>query len=97
MIGHALTTGLDELGRDVQRIIIDQTISADEFLDLLSSLTDHFPGDILYIYSEEKAFLSSSGRGGNRVMYSLSATDVAFYMRAHYMIESSGGESAALA
>jgi hypothetical protein len=96
MIGHALNTGLDELGRDVQRIIIDQTISADEFLDLLSSLTEHFPGDILYILNEEKAFLSSTGRGGNRVMYSLNGADVSFYMRAHYLIESSGAGSAAL-
>ncbi|HYM60354.1 MAG TPA: hypothetical protein VEZ11_05625 [Thermoanaerobaculia bacterium] len=89
MIGHALVTGLDELGRDVQRVIIDHSISADEFLDLLSTLTDHFPGDILFIHSEEKAFLSSSGRGGNRLMYSLSAADVQFYMRAHYLVESS--------
>ncbi len=69
-----------KLGQDVDRVIIDRTGTAEQYLQLLASLPQDFLGDVLYARGDGDGFLSSVGRGGNRVLYSLSAEDIVFYL-----------------
>ena len=66
---------------DVERIIIDRCASADEFLHLLAALPKETPGDVMSVRDDGGAFLSSTGRGGDRVLYALSPADVGFYFQ----------------
>lgn len=75
----ALHTGT-ELGLDIGRVIIDRSGLSDEFLDLLTALPLEFAGDALYIRDEGTGVMSATGRGGDRVLYSLNAHDVRFYL-----------------
>ena len=52
----------------------------DEFLDLLTALPTEFTGDALYIRDDGTGVMSATGRGGDRVLYSLNAHDVRFYL-----------------
>lgn len=69
-----------ELGVDVARIVIESSASADEFLTLLTELPHHFNGDALYLKDDGSGFLSAAGRGDGRVLYSLKANDIRFYL-----------------
>jgi hypothetical protein len=66
--------------RDVERIIIDRSASADEFLRFLTALPAQATGDVVSLAADGGAFLSAVGRGGDRVLYLLGASDVAFYL-----------------
>ena len=68
---------------DVERILIDRCASADEYLQLLASLPHEVAGDVMLVRKDGGAFLSSVGRGGDRVMYALSPTDLAFYLQTY--------------
>ena len=68
---------------DVERILIDRCASADEYLELLASLPHEIAGDVMLMRQDGGAFLSSVGRGGDRVLYALSRADVAFYLETH--------------
>ena len=68
---------------DVARVILDRCASADEFLHLLTTLPNETAGDVLSVRDDGTAFLSSTGRGGDRVLYALSASDVGFYLETH--------------
>jgi hypothetical protein len=75
---HAAATA-----NDVERIIVDRCATADEYLHLLASLPEVVAGDVMLLRNDGGAFLSSAGRGGDRVMYALSAADVDFYFQTH--------------
>jgi hypothetical protein len=76
-----LNFALDRANHDVDRVVIDGMASATEFLELLSGLPRDFNGDVLYMCETGSSFLSSVGRGGGRLLYSLNATDVDFYLQ----------------
>lgn len=65
---------------DLNRIILDNSASADEFLRLLATLPAEIAGDVMLIREDGGGFLSAAGRGGDRVIYELSARDVDFYV-----------------
>ncbi len=68
---------------DVERVILDRCASADDFLDLLAALPPEVLGDVMSLREDGGAFLSATGRGGDRVLYALSPADVGFYLEAH--------------
>ena len=86
----ALDRGINELGYDVDRLIIDRTGTAVQFLELLSSLPEEFLGDVLFVRGDGAGFLSSAGRGGGgRVLYELKAHDIDFYLTTHNLLSTS--------
>src|SRR6266702_4113393 len=64
---------LDRANHDVERVLIDGTATPAEFLELLSGMPREFVGDVLYMRGAENSFLSTVGRGGDRLLYSLTA------------------------
>lgn len=76
MLGVAAT-------EDVERVILDRSVTTDEFLDLLAALPSHIAGDVMLVRDNGRAFLSAVGRGGDRVLYALAPCDVAFYFQTH--------------
>ena len=75
---------------DVERVILDRSATACEFLQLLCALPEHIAGDVMLIGDDGGAFLSSAGRGGDRVLYALAPCDVAFYFETHGLTTGSG-------
>lgn len=70
---------------DIERVIVDRAATEGEFLDLLASLPPDFAGDVLLL-GHEKAYLSATGRGGDRVLYALREIDVRFYLETHELV-----------
>lgn len=85
-LSFALDRGINELGQDVDRVIIDRAGTAVQFLEVLSSLPHEFVGDVLFVCGDGAGFLSSTGRGGDRILYSLAAHDVDFYLFTHNLM-----------
>ena len=79
VIPYALARGVDELGEDIDSVIIDGTATASEYLHLLSKLPAAYGGDVVLI-EDDSAFVSATGRGGDRVLYALRPEDVQFYL-----------------
>ena len=75
---------------DVERVILDRSATSCEFLHLLCALPEHITGDVMLIAADGGAFLSSAGRGGDRVLYALAPCDVAFYFETHGLTTGSG-------
>ncbi|HEY2090793.1 MAG TPA: hypothetical protein VGJ81_02805 [Thermoanaerobaculia bacterium] len=71
---------------DIERVILDQGATASQFLDLLTSLPHEFVGDAFMIREDGTAFLSAMARGNGRMLYTLTATDVDFYLQANGLI-----------
>lgn len=82
----ALGAALQDVGLDVERIIVDRAGSDGDFLDLLATVPGEFCGDIAYIRDDGSGFLSASGRGGDRVLYALNAHDIRFYLETHELV-----------
>jgi hypothetical protein len=85
-VKFALGAAINEVTLDIQRVIVDRAASADEILELLAALPEEFNGDILMIREDGSGFLSATGRGGDRVLYSLLARDVRFYLETHDLV-----------
>jgi hypothetical protein len=83
---YAIDRGINELGEDVERVIIDRTGTALQYLDVLAHLPAEFVGDALLVTSDGNGFLSSSGRGGDRTLYALTPRDIEFYLRVNGLI-----------
>jgi hypothetical protein len=71
---------------DIERVILDHAATASQFLDLLTALPQEFAGDAMTIREDNTAFLSSISRGSGRVLYTLTATDVDFYLQANGLV-----------
>lgn len=71
---------------DIERVILDRSCDSETYLSLLTALPEHFAGDVALIRDNRSAFLSATGRGGDRVLYSLKADDVRFYLEAHGLV-----------
>jgi hypothetical protein len=82
----AVRTSLGEVGLDIERVIVDRSGTAADFLDLLAAIPTELAGDILLIRDDGGGFLSATGRGGDRVLYALSVYDVRFYLETHNLV-----------
>ena len=71
---------------DLERIVVDRAGNADQMLDLLATLPEHFRGDVLYMRNDQSAILSATGRGGDRVLYALRNADIRFYLETHDLV-----------
>ena len=71
---------------DIERVILDGAVTASQFLDLLTALPQEFGGDAMMIRNDGAAFLSALSRGSGRVLYTLTATDVDFYLQANGLV-----------
>lgn len=83
VLRSALEHSLSGMAQDVERLIIDRTATAAQYLELLASLPSEFGGDVLYIRDDGSAFLSSAGRGAGRMIYNLGPNDLHFYLETH--------------
>lgn len=82
LLHAALQGGVQEFGRDIERVIFDRSVSAEDFLLFLCSLPAEFRGDVMRICEDGSGTISaSSPRGDGRFLYSLSVEDVGFYLR----------------
>jgi 6-phosphogluconolactonase (cycloisomerase 2 family) len=81
VIPYAIKRGAEDLGKDIESVVIDGTATAAEYLQLLAVLPAGFAGDVVLI-QDDGAFLSASGRGGDRVLYALGPDDLRFYLEA---------------
>ena len=88
---YAIDRGINELGEDVERVIIDRTGTALQYLDALASLPREFVGDVLFVLADGHGFLSSVGRGGDRVLYALTDRDVDFYLETNHLVWANEG------
>ena len=86
VLRYALARGVAEMEQDVERVILDHSSTAADFLDLLTSLPAEFTGDVLLIRDDDSGFLSATGRGGDRVLYALSTSDIEFYLETHGLL-----------
>lgn len=86
VLRYAVAKPLVELDVDVERIILDRSSSASEYLALLAQLPQEFRGDVVLIRDDDSGYLSATGRGGDRVLYALTAHDVRFYLEAHGLV-----------
>jgi hypothetical protein len=86
VLRYALEDSMSEQAHDVERLVIDRTATPSQFLELLAALPDEFVGDVLYIQDDDSAFLSAAGRGSGRMLYSLSANDLHFYLETHDLL-----------
>ncbi len=89
----ALDRGIKELGYDIDRVIIDHTGNAVEFLELMSSLPYEFLGDLLFVRGDGAGFLSAIARGGDRILYSLAPQDIDFYLLTHNLLRTPAEQS----
>ena len=71
---------MDHRSEDIERLLIDGGATAEEFLSLLSSLRGEFLGDVVFMRSGDSSFLSTTCRGNGRLLYSLKAADLQFYL-----------------
>ena len=88
IIRHTFKAEIHELGEDIERVIIDRTATAAEFLELLAHLSDQFVGDVIFIRDGETAYMSAIGRNGGRVLYAMRDDDLRFYLETHGLIAS---------
>jgi hypothetical protein len=86
VLRYALEQSMSEMAHDVERLVVDRTATASQFLELLASLPDEFVGDVLYIRDDEAGFLSAAGRGAGRMIYALSQHDLHFYFETHGLV-----------
>ena len=87
ILRSAISGSFNRDEQDVERVILDRSFSASDYLALLAELPDRFHGDVLMIRDDETGFLSSTGRGGDRILYALSAEDIRFYLETSGLIE----------
>src|SRR5579864_7915647 len=82
----AVERGVRETAQDIERVIIDRVGTPLQFLDVISGLPAEFAGDVLYIFDRKTAYLSTIGRGGDRVLYALTETDIDFYLETNGLV-----------
>lgn len=95
VLRYTVSSTVFNVDADVERIILDRSSSASDFLALLAQLPREFGGDVMMIRDDDTGFLSSAGRGGDRILYALSSDDVHFYLETQKLVEE-GGSCAAV-
>ena len=86
VLRYAISSHLVDLDIDVERVILDRATSPADYLTLLSALPQTFTGDVLLIRDDDSGFLSALGRGGDRVLYAMSAHDLRFYLETNALV-----------
>jgi hypothetical protein len=86
VLRYAISSHFVDLDVDVERLILDRNSSPAEYLSLLAGLPHSFTGDVVLISADDSGFLSALGRGGDRVLYSLSSRDLHFYLETHALV-----------
>lgn len=86
VLKYAITSHMVDLNVDVERVILDRSTSPADYLTLLSCLPPTFTGDVLLIREGDSSFMSSMGRGGDRVLYSMAVNDLRFYLETHGLV-----------
>jgi len=77
---------LEDAELDLARLVVDGVIDNGTFLQVLVSMPNQSSVDILWITDAETAYLSSVGRGGDRVLYALTPFDVRFYLEVNDLV-----------
>lgn len=86
VLRYAIENAMSSLSQDVDRVIVDRAATAAEYLELLATLPAEFGGDVMLVRSDATAYLSSQGRGGDRVLYLLGIDDVEFYFETNDLV-----------
>jgi hypothetical protein len=71
---------------DVERVIFDRSCSAADYLSFLAEVPQEFNGDVVMIREDDTGFMSATGRGGDRILYALSADDMEFYLETQRLV-----------
>jgi hypothetical protein len=74
----------NDSGNEVAGVILDRSVTAARFLELLARLPLTFRGDVLSIESDGTGVLSTCAVREGRFLYRLDADDVAFYLDARF-------------
>ena len=82
----ALNMAIDEVALDIGRVIVDRAGDGDDFLDLLTHLPAAFTGDVVLVRDDGTGVISATGRGGDRMLYTMTQHDVRFYLEAHGLV-----------
>lgn len=83
VVKEIVATAAEE-GRDIARVIFEESVDDHGFLRFLANLPSDFRGDVLMIRAGRGGFLSSIARGDGRVLYELGAGDLELYLQAHF-------------
>jgi hypothetical protein len=83
-----LSAAVSDPTLDVARVILDGGSTTRQFLNVLASAPTGSLADILWICDDGSGYLSSVGRGGDRVLYALRAEDVRFYLEVSDLVTS---------
>ena len=86
VLRYTLSHAVADIDLDIERVILDRSFSPAEYLDLLAALPAEFGADVMLIRNDESGYLSASGRGGDRALYSLRQNDVRFYLEANDLV-----------
>ncbi len=90
LLRQILLAANSEFGREIARVVLDQTVAPADFLRLLATLPSDFLGDVLLLEEGGEGFLSSPARGDGRVLYQLLPEDVSLYRAVHLCEEEDG-------
>ncbi len=83
LLTAAADTALQQ-GVEIARIVFDQTITAEEYLSFLASVSAQHRSDVVMIQPSGDGFISAVTRHEGRVIYRVLPADLAFYMEMHY-------------
>ena len=75
-----------EMGLDIERVILDRSGHAEDFLNLMAALPGEMTADIIFIRDDGTGFLSAMGRGGDRLLYAVASDDIRFYLEAYDLV-----------
>src|SRR5438105_15200764 len=89
LLRSTVTSPLVRTDSDIERIVLDRCSTEGEYLSLLADLPHSFTGDVLMIRTDSTGFLSATGRGGDRILYSLGPEDVEFYLETVRLVQPS--------
>ncbi len=71
--------------QDIVRVILDGAATPTQFLELLASLPASFAGDVV-LRTVNGTFLSATGRGEGRMLYSMTPADLQFYLETNDLV-----------
>jgi hypothetical protein len=87
LLENSLHLAMSYLDVEVVRVIFDQSIDAERYLDFLATIPAGFRGDLLLISGEDRAYLSAVGRQDERVIYRLCREDLRFYLQVSGLVD----------
>jgi hypothetical protein len=81
-----LAEWLSDENLDFERFVIDGGISTRGFLDVLAGMPSGRAVEVLWICEEGNGYLSTVGRGGDRILYALGEADIRFYLEVNGLV-----------